>query len=75
VAHPYREPTTRAEEPPARQAAVAPDDVIVAVMLLVIGTLVVAIGISTDRGVELSLGMVLLGLSAKVAYDARRAVD
>ena len=70
--HPYREPAGRPTCPATREP-LSPDDVVVAVMLFLLGALGLGIGVSCDRGLELSLGLILIALSAKVVHDARRA--
>ena len=74
--HPYRECAPPSEPDSREPARVAPDDVVVALLLLVVGSLGVLSGLTTDRQVPLTLGLVLLASSVKVARaagDSRRS--
>lgn len=64
----YREPA--AERSPLPQRRVLGDDLVVALMLLLVGRAGIAIGSSADRATELSFGVIRIGLAAKVAWDA-----
>lgn len=69
--HPYREPgSSRADAPPA-SGGCARDDLVVASLLLVVGVLGVLSGLSMDRQVQLTVGLVLIASAVKVAWDAR----
>jgi hypothetical protein len=73
-AHPYREPESPcAPAPPEADAGVALDDLVVALLLLVVGGLGVLSGLSMDRQAQLSLGLVLIAFAIKVGWDARRS--
>jgi uncharacterized membrane protein len=71
-AHPYREPELPSAPTPAASAGVARDDLVVAVLLLVVGVLGVLSGLSMDRQTQLTLGLVLIAFAVKVGWDARR---
>jgi hypothetical protein len=73
-AHPYRGPAPpHAPAPPAAEAGVALDDVVVALLLLLVGGLGVLSGLSMDRQAQLSLGLVLIAFAIKVGWEARRS--
>lgn len=71
--HPYREPESSPAEASPAPGCVARDDLVVACALLVVGVLGVLSGLSTDRQVELTVGLVLIALGVKVAWDSRTA--
>jgi hypothetical protein len=71
-AHPYRDSEVSSAPAPAATARVARDDLVVAILLLVVGVVGVVSGLSMDRQAQLTLGLVLLAFAAKVAWEARR---
>ena len=73
--HPYRESEPPHEPDSLETARVARDDLLVALLLLVVGVLGVLSGLSMDRQAQLTLGLVLIVFALKVAWDARRSGD
>lgn len=69
--HPYRESAAPRTVASSKSAGVARDDVVVALLLLVVGMLEVLSGVSMGRQTHLTLGLVLLAFAIKVAWDAR----
>lgn len=73
MAHPYRQPAPPQEPHSLETVRVAHDDLLVAILLLAVGVLVVVSGLSMDRQAQLTLGLGLIVLALKVAWDARRS--
>jgi hypothetical protein len=71
-AHPYRDSELSSAPTPRATSGVARDDLVVALLLLVVGVLGVISGLSMDRQAQLTLGLVLLAFAVKVGWDARR---
>lgn len=68
--HPYREPGSVSTDPLPPDAAVRPDDMALALILLVAGALGIAAGVSSDRHTELTLGLISIALAARVTWPA-----
>ena len=69
--HPYREPASSPAVATPVSGGVARDDLVVASLLLVVGVLGVLSGLTMDRQVQLTVGLVLIAVAVKVACDAR----